>query len=126
MKFEEFVCFEAAIPELQAKDRDGAITELVAALVNAGKIPAESGRSHETPSATPIAELTKLDTGQGEASGSGLIRDIFAVTCGFCGTAACVARSPTIQDRVRDGRIRRFDRPAGDRFAFHQRQGFLH
>lgn len=44
MKFEEFVCFEAAIPELQAKDRDGAITELVAALVNAGKIPAESGK----------------------------------------------------------------------------------
>ena len=42
MKFEEFVCFEAAIPQLQAKDRDGAITEMVAALVNAGKIPAES------------------------------------------------------------------------------------
>lgn len=42
MKFEEFVCFEATIPQLQAKDRDGAITELVAALVSAGKIPAES------------------------------------------------------------------------------------
>ncbi len=42
MKFEEFVCFEATIPQLQAKDRDGAITELVAALVNAGKIPTES------------------------------------------------------------------------------------
>ena len=41
MKFEEFVCFEATIPQLQAKDRDGAITELVAALVNAGKIPAD-------------------------------------------------------------------------------------
>jgi len=44
MKFEEFVCFEATIPELEAKDRDGAITELVAALVNAGQIPAESGK----------------------------------------------------------------------------------
>jgi mannitol/fructose-specific phosphotransferase system IIA component (Ntr-type) len=42
MKFEEFMCFEATIPQLQAKDRDGAITELVAALVNAGRIPAES------------------------------------------------------------------------------------
>lgn len=42
MKFEEFMCFEATIPQLQAKDRDGAITELVAALANAGKIPAES------------------------------------------------------------------------------------
>jgi mannitol/fructose-specific phosphotransferase system IIA component (Ntr-type) len=44
MKFEEFVCFEATIPQLQAKDRDGAITELVAALVGAGKIPSESGK----------------------------------------------------------------------------------
>jgi mannitol/fructose-specific phosphotransferase system IIA component (Ntr-type) len=44
MKFEEFVCFEATIPQLQAKDRDGAITELVAALVNGGKIPPESGK----------------------------------------------------------------------------------
>ncbi|MEN6577971.1 MAG: PTS sugar transporter subunit IIA [Phycisphaerales bacterium] len=44
MKFEEFVCFEATIPQLQAKDRDGAITELVAALVAAGRIPTESGK----------------------------------------------------------------------------------
>ena len=42
MKFEEFMCFEATIPQLQARDRDGAITELVAALVSAGRIPAES------------------------------------------------------------------------------------
>jgi len=42
MKFEEFMCFEATIPQLQAKDRDGAITELVAALVSAGAIPADS------------------------------------------------------------------------------------
>ncbi len=44
MKFDEFVCFEATIPELQATDRDGAITELVAALVQAGKIPSESAK----------------------------------------------------------------------------------
>lgn len=44
MRFDEFVCFEATIPELQATDRDGAITELVAALVQAGKIPSESAK----------------------------------------------------------------------------------
>lgn len=41
MKFEEFVCFDATVLDLQAKDRDGVITELVAALANAGGIPAE-------------------------------------------------------------------------------------
>jgi mannitol/fructose-specific phosphotransferase system IIA component (Ntr-type) len=44
MKFEEFVSFKATVAELQAKDRDEAITELVAALVAAGKIPTESGK----------------------------------------------------------------------------------
>ena len=44
MKFEEFMCFEATVPQLQAKDRDGAITELVAALANAGGIPADLGK----------------------------------------------------------------------------------
>jgi mannitol/fructose-specific phosphotransferase system IIA component (Ntr-type) len=44
MKFKEFVCFQATIPQLQAKDRDGAITELVVALVAARKIPAESAK----------------------------------------------------------------------------------
>jgi nitrogen PTS system EIIA component len=42
MKFEEFVCFEATIPQLQAKDRDGATAELVAALAGAGRIAASS------------------------------------------------------------------------------------
>jgi PTS system nitrogen regulatory IIA component len=44
MRFDEFVCFEATIPELQATDRDGAITELVSALAQAGKIPSESAK----------------------------------------------------------------------------------
>lgn len=44
MRFDEFVCFEATIPELQAADRDGAITEMIAALVKAGKIPSESAK----------------------------------------------------------------------------------
>jgi mannitol/fructose-specific phosphotransferase system IIA component (Ntr-type) len=38
MKFADFVCFEATIPELQARDRDGAIKELISALDRAGKL----------------------------------------------------------------------------------------
>lgn len=44
MRFDEFVCFEATIPELQATDRDEAIAELVGALVDAGRIPGESAK----------------------------------------------------------------------------------
>ena len=44
MKFEEFVCFKATIPHLQATDRDGAIAELVSALVTAGEVAAESAK----------------------------------------------------------------------------------
>lgn len=44
MKFEEFVCFEASIPQLEATDRDSAIAELVAALVKAGRIPPEAAK----------------------------------------------------------------------------------
>jgi mannitol/fructose-specific phosphotransferase system IIA component (Ntr-type) len=44
MKFEEFVCFDGTVLDLQAKDRDGVITELVAALANAGGISAESAK----------------------------------------------------------------------------------
>ena len=40
MKFEDFMCFEAMVPELQSPDRDGVIAELVSALVRAGRLPA--------------------------------------------------------------------------------------
>ncbi len=43
MKFEEFVCFEATVPELTTQDRDGVIAELVSSLVQAGRLPAASG-----------------------------------------------------------------------------------
>jgi PTS system nitrogen regulatory IIA component len=42
MKFQEFVCFEATVPELTASDRDGVIAELVSSLVQAGKLRAAS------------------------------------------------------------------------------------
>jgi len=38
MKFADFVCFEAVIPELKAKDRDGVIAELAMALDKAGRL----------------------------------------------------------------------------------------
>ncbi|KPL24744.1 MAG: hypothetical protein AMJ75_02965 [Phycisphaerae bacterium SM1_79] len=38
MKFSDFVCFEATIAEFQARDRDGAIAELVLSLNKAGKL----------------------------------------------------------------------------------------
>ena len=43
MKFTDFVCFKATIPELKAKDRDGAIAELVSALEKAGRLKKGSG-----------------------------------------------------------------------------------
>ena len=38
MKFADFVCFKAIIPELEAVDRHGAIAELVSALDKAGRL----------------------------------------------------------------------------------------
>jgi len=38
MKFADFVCFEATVPELQARDREGAISEIVSSLDKAGKL----------------------------------------------------------------------------------------
>jgi mannitol/fructose-specific phosphotransferase system IIA component (Ntr-type) len=38
MRFSDFVCLDAIIPQLKASDRDGAIAELVSALADAGKI----------------------------------------------------------------------------------------
>ena len=38
MKFADFVCFEAIIPELEATDRNGVITELLSALDKAGRL----------------------------------------------------------------------------------------
>ena len=42
MKFADFVCFDAIVSELTAKDRDGAIAELVSQLDKAGRL----GKGH--------------------------------------------------------------------------------
>ena len=38
MKFSDFVCFDALVPQLEATDRDGAIAELVAVLARNGRL----------------------------------------------------------------------------------------
>ena len=38
MKFSDFVCFDAVVPEVEAKDRNGVIAELVYALEKAKKL----------------------------------------------------------------------------------------
>jgi nitrogen PTS system EIIA component len=38
MKFAEFICFEASLPELEVTDRDGAIDALVSSLNKASKL----------------------------------------------------------------------------------------
>ncbi|OHB76476.1 MAG: hypothetical protein A2Z25_08110 [Planctomycetes bacterium RBG_16_55_9] len=43
MKLSDFVCFDATVPELQTRDRDGAIAELVSLLEKAGKLGAAKG-----------------------------------------------------------------------------------
>ena len=63
MKFEEFVCFEATVPCLQATDRNGAITELVTSLVQAGKLPAD--RAEEVTKAV-IKRENEASTGMGK------------------------------------------------------------
>jgi len=38
MKLADFICFDAVIPALQAKDRDGVIAELITSLDKAGRL----------------------------------------------------------------------------------------
>ena len=45
MKFEDFICFEATIPEFQTSDRDGAIGELVSSLDKTGKLGKGNGKA---------------------------------------------------------------------------------
>ena len=63
MRLSDFFCFEATVPELQSTDRDGAIAELVAALVKAGRLPAEL--AEETTKAV-IKRENEASTGMGK------------------------------------------------------------
>jgi len=63
MKFADFVCFKATIPELQAHDRDGAIAELVSSLDKAGKLG--KGKCKELAGAV-IKREKEASTGMGK------------------------------------------------------------
>ena len=63
MKFRDIVCFKAAITELQATDRDGAIMELVTALDGAGRF--EKGKYEEIARAV-IKREKEASTGLGK------------------------------------------------------------
>jgi len=63
MKFEDFVCFKAAIPELKAHDRDGVIAELVSSLGKAGKLG--KGKCKEIARAV-IKRENEASTGMGK------------------------------------------------------------
>ncbi len=63
MKFEDFVCFEATVPELQACDREGAIAEIVSSLDKAGKL--RRGKCKEITRAV-IKREKEASTGMGK------------------------------------------------------------
>jgi len=63
MKFEDFVCYEATVPELQGTDRDSAIRELVSALVDAGQLPSDSADEIAT---AVIKRESEASTGMGK------------------------------------------------------------
>lgn len=63
MKLADFVCFEAIISELQAKDRDGAIAELVMSLDRAGAL--RKGSCNEIIKAV-IKRESEASTGMGK------------------------------------------------------------
>jgi mannitol/fructose-specific phosphotransferase system IIA component (Ntr-type) len=63
MKFADFVCFEAVVAELKARDRDGVIAELVSALDKAGRLG--KGNSKEIIKAM-IKREKEASTGMGK------------------------------------------------------------
>jgi len=63
MKFTDFVCFEATVPQLQSKDRDGVIAELASALGKVGRLG--NSRGEEIAKAV-IKREREASTGMGK------------------------------------------------------------
>ena len=63
MRFADFVCFEAAVPELQATDRDGAIGELISSLDRAGRF--KRGKRQDIMN-TVVKRENEASTGMGK------------------------------------------------------------
>ncbi len=65
MKFVDFICFEALIPELKSRDRNGVIAELVSALYKAGRLGKGKGICEEITKAV-IKRENEASTGMGK------------------------------------------------------------
>jgi PTS system nitrogen regulatory IIA component len=63
MKFADFVCFEATIPELRASNRDDAIVELISSLEKAGRL---SKRISKDIASAIIKREDEASTGMGK------------------------------------------------------------
>lgn len=63
MKFEDFICFEATVAQLQATNRDDAIKELISSLEKAGKL--KKGASKDIAKAI-IKRENEASTGMGK------------------------------------------------------------
>lgn len=66
MKFSDFVCFEAVIPRLSSKDRNGVIAELVSALDEAGRL-GKANREEITRAVTKREKEASTGMGKGIA-----------------------------------------------------------
>jgi nitrogen PTS system EIIA component len=64
MKFSDFVCFDATVPQLQAETRDGVIEELVLSLDRCGKLGKENSK---TVIKAVIKRENEASTGMGKA-----------------------------------------------------------
>ena len=65
MKFADFICFEALIPELKTRDRNGVIAELVSALYKVGQLGKGKGNCEEIIKAV-IKRENEASTGMGK------------------------------------------------------------
>jgi mannitol/fructose-specific phosphotransferase system IIA component (Ntr-type) len=65
MKFADFICFEAMIPELKARDRNGVIAELVSAFYKANRLGRGKGNCEEITKAVIKREM-EASTGMGK------------------------------------------------------------
>lgn len=86
MKFSDFICFDAVVPQLSSSDRDGVIAELVSSLHKAGKLG--KGNRDKIAKAV-ISREREASTGMGKGVAvphvkHKAVKDVVA-TVGLCG-----------------------------------------
>lgn len=86
MKFSDFICFDAIIPQLSTPDRDGVIGELISSLDEAGKL-GKGNRDKITKAAVTREREASTGMGKGVAVPHvkhKAVKDVVA-TVGLCG-----------------------------------------